>query len=512
MTAGAAPRRPHGRGARGAAACTTACPRPTSRAWKACSNCWPARRSTARPTCPSWRRRSELTDDELLPRGAAPSTCWAWRASQSGDLHLTLLGPPLRRRRPRAAPGAVRPAGAASNVPLAAHIRHSLEQDPERALPEQPFLRLLQQHLDRPRPSACSRPSSSGAATARCSSTTSTPAASTCPTTSRTRPRRATPSSSGCDPAIAACAARRRRRRVRDQAAPNAVRRLLESRLSAPPRRLPWSLPCPSTSPPPSPPTCIPSRACAWASRWPACARPTARTWSRSCSTPARVVAGVFTQNRFCAAPVQVCREHLAGGGADGQDGIRALVINTGNANAGTGADGLARARRTCEAAAGLLGLEAAAGAAVLHRRHHGDAAGRAHRGRPAGRARRPGRRALGAGGRRHHDHRHAAQGRVDAGDDRRQDRHRHRHQQGRRHDPPEHGHDAGLPRHRRGDLRAAAAGAREAGGRRVVQPHHDRRRHLHQRQLRRDGHAAGRPRAHRLAGVRRRPRAGRAR
>jgi glutamate N-acetyltransferase/amino-acid N-acetyltransferase len=69
-------------------------------------------------------------------------------------------------------------------------------------------------------------------------------------------------------------------------------------------------------------------------------------------------VAGVFTQNRFCAAPVQVCREHLAIGSADGQAGIRALVINTGNANAGTGADGLARARRTCEAAAGLLGLE----------------------------------------------------------------------------------------------------------------------------------------------------------
>ena len=67
-------------------------------------------------------------------------------------------------------------------------------------------------------------------------------------------------------------------------------------------------------------------------------------------------VAGVFTQNRFCAAPVQVCREHLAG---SDKDGIRALVINTGNANAGTGADGLARARRTCEAAAGLLGLAA---------------------------------------------------------------------------------------------------------------------------------------------------------
>jgi len=61
-------------------------------------------------------------------------------------------------------------------------------------------------------------------------------------------------------------------------------------------------------------------------------------------------VAGVFTKNRFCAAPVQVCREHLQ----DAQ-GIRAMVINTGNANAGTGAPGLAHARQTCEAMAKLL-------------------------------------------------------------------------------------------------------------------------------------------------------------
>jgi glutamate N-acetyltransferase/amino-acid N-acetyltransferase len=63
-------------------------------------------------------------------------------------------------------------------------------------------------------------------------------------------------------------------------------------------------------------------------------------------------VAGVFTQNRFCAAPVQVCREHLASGASP-----RALVINTGNANAGTGTDGLARAHQTCSAAATALGL-----------------------------------------------------------------------------------------------------------------------------------------------------------
>ena len=65
-------------------------------------------------------------------------------------------------------------------------------------------------------------------------------------------------------------------------------------------------------------------------------------------------VAGVFTQNRFCAAPVQVSREHLAAG-----QGVRAMVINTGNANAGTGADGLARARATCEALAAQLGVAA---------------------------------------------------------------------------------------------------------------------------------------------------------
>jgi glutamate N-acetyltransferase/amino-acid N-acetyltransferase len=63
-------------------------------------------------------------------------------------------------------------------------------------------------------------------------------------------------------------------------------------------------------------------------------------------------VGGVFTQNRYCAAPVQVCREHLALG-----QPIRAMVVNTGNANAGTGQPGLAAARATCEALAGRLGV-----------------------------------------------------------------------------------------------------------------------------------------------------------
>ncbi|HRK79671.1 MAG TPA: bifunctional glutamate N-acetyltransferase/amino-acid acetyltransferase ArgJ [Thiobacillus sp.] len=68
---------------------------------------------------------------------------------------------------------------------------------------------------------------------------------------------------------------------------------------------------------------------------------------------PGSQVAGVFTQNRFCAAPVVVCKQHLAAGA------IRALLINTGNANAGTGEEGLRRARRTCEAVAQLMGCAA---------------------------------------------------------------------------------------------------------------------------------------------------------
>ncbi len=67
-------------------------------------------------------------------------------------------------------------------------------------------------------------------------------------------------------------------------------------------------------------------------------------------------VGAVFTQNRFCAAPVQLCREHLARNGGKSL-GIRAMLINTGNANAGTGADGLNRAQASCIALARELNL-----------------------------------------------------------------------------------------------------------------------------------------------------------
>lgn len=79
------------------------------------------------------------------------------------------------------------------------------------------------------------------------------------------------------------------------------------------------------------------------------------KNWSRAdlllvSLAPGTHAAGIFTQNRFCAAPVTICREHLARNAP-----VRALVVNAGNANAGTGERGLADARATCAAVAGLL-------------------------------------------------------------------------------------------------------------------------------------------------------------
>ena len=64
-------------------------------------------------------------------------------------------------------------------------------------------------------------------------------------------------------------------------------------------------------------------------------------------------LAGVFTLNQFCAAPVVLCKDFLSQ-----KTGIRALLVNTGCANAGTGTDGLDRAKQTCEALGGLLNLQ----------------------------------------------------------------------------------------------------------------------------------------------------------
>ena len=83
------------------------------------------------------------------------------------------------------------------------------------------------------------------------------------------------------------------------------------------------------------------------------------KNWSRddlllAALVPGSVAAGVFTRNRFCAAPVTVCREHLAR-----RDAVRAFVVNAGNANAGTGAKGLADVRAICAAVGAAVGCEA---------------------------------------------------------------------------------------------------------------------------------------------------------
>jgi glutamate N-acetyltransferase/amino-acid N-acetyltransferase len=106
---------------------------------------------------------------------------------------------------------------------------------------------------------------------------------------------------------------------------------------------------------PPSPESLLPVQGIALG---PAAAR--IKNWQRddvllvTCA-PGTVAAGVFTQNRFAAAPVILCREHLAYQHRTGAS-LRALVINAGNANAGTGQPGLKAARSTCAAVGELIG------------------------------------------------------------------------------------------------------------------------------------------------------------
>ena len=155
-------------------------------------------------------------------------------------------------------------------------------------------------------------------------------------------------------------------------------------------------------------------------------------------------VGAVFTQNRYAAAPVQVCREHLAAG-----QPIRAMVINTGNANAGTGEPGLSEARQTCAAVAMALGLQ--------HEQVLPFSTGvimeplpldRLLAGLPSGIDRCSQRRVhercpLAVGSRRHHDHRHLAQGGEPAGACGWQEGQCNGYRQRGRHDPAQHGHHA---------------------------------------------------------------------
>ena len=192
-------------------------------------------------------------------------------------------------------------------------------------------------------------------------------------------------------------------------------------------------------------------------------------------------VAGVFTQNRFCAAPVQVCREHLL------QGDIRAIVINTGNANAGTGEDGLLRARASCVALARELG--------ILPRQVLPFSTGVIMEPLPLERieAGLPG--ALADA--RPDNWLRAAQAIMTTdtlpkafsrrGRDRGRSGDHHRHQQGRGHDPAEHGHHAGPAGLRRQGRTGRPAPARPRTGGGLVQPRHGGRGHLDQRLLRGD-------------------------
>lgn len=68
-------------------------------------------------------------------------------------------------------------------------------------------------------------------------------------------------------------------------------------------------------------------------------------------------VSGVFTQNRFCAAPVTLCKKHLVAVKNNAVASIKALVINTGNANAGTGKQGMLDAVTTCQSLAEIMAI-----------------------------------------------------------------------------------------------------------------------------------------------------------
>ncbi len=193
---------------------------------------------------------------------------------------------------------------------------------------------------------------------------------------------------------------------------------------------------------------------------------------------------GVFTQNRFCAAPVIVCRQHLEGAGTSARAGReRRECQRRHRRGRHRGGRGHVRRRRVDAR------LRAERGAAVLDRRDHGAAAGRQDRRGAAAGARRARSRPLVRGGVGHHDDGHRAERRVATDRDRRRAGDGDRHREGLRHDSSRHGHDAGLRRDRRADRRGPPRGGDARDRRRVVQLRDDRRRHVDQRQLRARGH-----------------------
>ena len=161
-------------------------------------------------------------------------------------------------------------------------------------------------------------------------------------------------------------------------------------------------------------------------------------------------VAGVFTRSKCPSAPVDWCRAHLARGSA------RALIVNSGNANAFTGGVGAAAVAHVAEAAAKAIGAPHERNLHGLDRRHRRAARRDAHRPRD----RRAGRGGEGRWAPRRrqgdHDHRHLSEDRDRAGQARRRRGRDQRHRQGRGHDRARHGDHAGLRLHRRGRSRPA--------------------------------------------------------
>ena len=203
--------------------------------------------------------------------------------------------------------------------------------------------------------------------------------------------------------------------------------------------------------------------------------------------------AATLTTNRFAAAPVKLARALLRQGGP-----LQAVLVNSGNANAATGPEGERRARKVAAAVAKVLELPA--GRVLV------SSTGIIGRPLPADRIVRAVPEAVrtlapsGGGPRRagDHDHGHVRQGGGAGAADRRPDGADRRDVQGRRDDPPEHGHDARLHHHRRRGPPGPAAAAAERRGRADLQPHQHRRRPEHERHRAADGRRGLRARASR--------------
>ena len=203
--------------------------------------------------------------------------------------------------------------------------------------------------------------------------------------------------------------------------------------------------------------------------------------------------AAVFTRNRVQAAPIVLSRAALAASGGR----ARAILINSGNANACTGAPGDRAARRSAEALAGLLGVPAdrvlVASTGVIGQQLP---VAKLIDGLPAGGGRAVGHRRR-CRRRGDPDNRHLQQAERPPGRRRRRPLHDRRHGQGLGDDPPGPGDDPGLRHHRRGGARRRARRDAAPSRRPLLQPAHGRRRHLHQRhdrgagQRRRRRHAA---------------------